>query len=107
MPRTLLLATPLLAALLAQLATYYPRLATMNYRTVASLTKLSQAEQLTNQALQAVPSPVVQRLPQALWQQYVRLLRPATPGKPWKQRLAWLQETRQLLAQLAELPVAE
>ncbi|MDO7876023.1 hypothetical protein Q5H93_14865 [Hymenobacter sp. ASUV-10] len=107
MHRTVLLAAPVLAALLAQLAPYYPQLVGMRRRTVPGWTRLGSAEQLTSRALLAVPAWVLQQLPAPLWEQYERLRLPAAPGSSWEQRLARLQEAEQLLGQLAELPVAE
>jgi hypothetical protein len=102
MHRTLLLAAPVLAALLVQLAPYYPLLAGSRRRTVRSLTKLGVAEMLTARALGAVPLRALELMPAALQEQHKRLRQLVAPGSSWEARMAYLQAARQLLEQVAE-----
>jgi hypothetical protein len=104
---TLLLAVPVLAALLAQLAPYYPWLAGSRRRTLRSWARLGVAEALTARALGAVPLQVLEYLPAPLQEQHQRLRQPAAAGSAWEARLERLQQARELLALLAEQPVVE
>ncbi|MDO7876022.1 hypothetical protein Q5H93_14860 [Hymenobacter sp. ASUV-10] len=99
-------------ALLAELAPYYPLLTGPARRSRLRWQALEQAEQLTQQALQAITAAQLAHFAPPVWEHYKRLrlaLRaPDHTPTNWDERTARLREARQLLRQLVQQgPVAQ